>query len=63
MAEVTIEQIREGIAANADLKTQILTEFDTDLPEYVKGKGFIVHTADDDEKEFGKRLNPKVAEL
>jgi phosphopantetheinyl transferase (holo-ACP synthase) len=60
---VTIEQIREGIAENAELKTQILTDFDSELPEYVKGKGFIVRTADDDEKEFGKRLGPKTAEL
>lgn len=60
---VTIEQIREGIAENAELKTQILTDFDSELPDYVKGKGFIVRTADDDEKEFGKRLGPKTAEL
>lgn len=60
---VTIEQIREGIAENAELKTQIFTEFDAELPEYVKGKGFVVRSAEDDEKEFGKRLGPKTAEL
>lgn len=60
---LTIEQIREGIAENAELKTQILTDFDSELPEYIKGKGFIVRTAEDDEKEFGKRLAPKTAEL
>lgn len=60
---VTIEQIREGVAENAELKNQIFTEFDSELPEYVKGKGFIVRSAEDDEKEFGKRLGPKTAEL
>lgn len=60
---VTIEQIREGVAENAELKTQIFTEYDSELPEYVKGKGFIVRSAEDDEKEFGKRLGPKTAEL
>lgn len=60
---LTIEQVREGIAENAELKNQILTDFDSELPEYVKGKGFVVRTTDDDEKEFGKRLGPKTAEL
>jgi hypothetical protein len=60
---VTIEQIREGVAENAELKTQIFNEYDSELPEYVKGKGFVVRSAEDDEKEFGKRLGPKTAEL
>jgi len=60
---VTIEDIRNGIAENPELKTAIFGEFDSELPDYIKGKGYQVHTAEDYEKEFGKRLNPKVAEL
>lgn len=60
---VTIEEIRQGIAENPELKTAILTDFDTELPDYIKGKGFRVYTAEDEEKEFGKRLGPKVSEL
>jgi len=60
---VTIEDIRNGIAENPELKTAIFGEFDSELPDYIKGKGFQVHSAEDYEKEFGKRLNPKVAEL
>lgn len=60
---ITIEEIRNGIAENPELKTAIFGEFDSELPDYIKGKGFQVHSAEDYEKEFGKRLNPKVAEL
>lgn len=60
---ITIEEIRNGIAENPELKTSILSDFDAELPDYVKGKGFKVYSAEDEEKEFGKRLSPKVSEL
>lgn len=60
---LTIEEIRNGIAENPELKTNILSDLESELPDYFKGRGFRVYTAEDEEKEFGKRLNPKVAEL
>jgi len=60
---LTIEEIRNGIAENPELKTNLLNEFDSELPDYLKGKGFKVYTAEDEEKEFGRRLGPKVSEL
>lgn len=62
-----IEDIRNGIAENPELKTALLTELDADIPTHLTGKGYVVRTADEQtawEKEFEtNKINPRVKEI
>ena len=62
-----IEDIRNGIAENPELKTALLTELDADITPHLTSKGFVVRTADEQtawEKEFEtNKINPRVKEI
>jgi polyhydroxyalkanoate synthesis regulator phasin len=64
---ITIEDIRNGIAENPELKTSLLTDLENDSFDYIKGKGFIVRTQDEQvawEKQFeDTKIKPRVSEL
>lgn len=64
---MTIEDIRKGIAENPELKTGLLTDLESEIPEYLKGKSYIVRTVDEQtewEKQFEtNKINPRVKEI
>lgn len=62
-----IEDIRNGVAENPELKSAIIAEFDSDIPTYLTGKGYVVRSAEDQvkwEKDFEtNKIKPRVKEL
>lgn len=64
---LTIEEIRQGISENPDLKTAVLSELENDAVEHIKTKGRIVRTADE-EKSFlqsyeTQKIDPRIKKI